>query len=69
MVHHDLQRHPLSTIAKLSERCKITIPTVIKAIEHLLEKNIVQEITGKERHRVFVYKKYLDILNAGIEGI
>lgn len=69
LVYHDLQRNPLSVIAKLAEHCKTTVPTVTKSLQHLIELEIVQEITGKERHRVYVYKKYLDILNAGIGGV
>jgi len=68
MVHHDLQRHPLTTIAKLAQNCNMTIPTVTKSLQHLINKNIVQELTGKERHRIYTYKKYLDVLDAGISG-
>jgi Fic family protein len=69
LVHHDLQRHPLSAITKIAERCKTTAPTVTKALQHLIELGVVQEITGKERHRIYVYQKYLNILNAGIGGV
>lgn len=69
LVHYELQRHPLSAIGKLAKNCNITEPTATKALQHLIEQNIVREITGKERHRVYLYKKYLDILNAGIGGL
>jgi len=68
-VHHDLQKHPLSTIGKLAQNCNMTAPTATKALQHLIEQDIVQEVTGKERHRAYVYKKYLDILSEGIGGV
>jgi hypothetical protein len=30
---------------------------------------IVEEITGKERRRVFIYRRYLDILGSGTEPL
>lgn len=68
MVHHNLQRHPFNDIAKIAEQCHITVPTATKSIKHLMDLGIVNEVTGKGRHRVFAYKKYLDILNEGIGG-
>jgi hypothetical protein len=33
----------------------------------LLESGITRELTGKRRNRLFVYEKYLSILNEGTE--
>lgn len=35
----------------------------------LEELGIVREITGKERHKVFVYKEYMEILSRGTEPL
>jgi hypothetical protein len=33
------------------------------------ELGILREVTGRERHRLFVYENYLEILNEGTEPI
>ncbi len=40
-----------------------------KGIDSLIQLGIIVEITGKKRNRIFVYKKYLDILNKGTEPL
>jgi Fic family protein len=66
IVHHYLEKHSITDIGKIAKHCNITIPTVTKSIQYLEELKIVQEITGKERNKIYVYKKYLDILNDGV---
>jgi len=66
MVHHYMQKHPFSDIGKIAENCHMTPPTVTKSLNHLTKLNVIQEITGKTRHRVYGYKKYLAILEQEI---
>lgn len=66
LVHHYLEKHSLTDIGKISEHCNITIPTATKSIKHLEALGVVKEITGKERHKIYTYQRYLDILNKGI---
>lgn len=66
LVHHYLEKHSGTNIGKISESCKITVPTATRAIKNLETLKIVHEITGKGRHKIYVYQKYLDILNEGI---
>ncbi len=35
----------------------------------MIDLGILEEITGRERHRLFVYRRYLDILNEGTEPL
>jgi len=35
----------------------------------MISLGILHEVTGRERHRLFVYDKYLAILNEGTEPI
>jgi DNA-binding transcriptional ArsR family regulator len=42
-------------------------PTVGKALATLAQLGIVREATGRRRNRVFVYTRYLDLLNQGTE--
>ncbi len=66
LVHHYLEKHFVTDIGKIAEHCNITIPTATKSIKHLETLGIVKEITGKERHKIYTYERYLDILNEGI---
>jgi Fic family protein len=68
-VHAYLQRHPIATTAKLREACNIALPTVLRSLETLELLGIVKEITGKERHKIFVYQHYLGVLSKGTEPL
>jgi len=41
----------------------------MRALKTLEAIHIIKEITGKERHKVFVYNEYLNILSTGTEPI
>ncbi len=66
-VHQYLQHHPVTTTTRIKESCDMSLPTVLRALKTLESLEIVKEITGKERHKVFVYREYLDLLNRGTE--
>jgi len=68
-IHNYLQTRPITTTAKLKEACNISLPTVLRNLATLETLGIVSEITGKERHKIFIYKEYLDLLNKGTEPI
>lgn len=63
LVHHYLQKHPITEAKKILEYCKISLPTANKALQHLTDLSIVQEITGKARNKIYAYQKYLDLLS------
>ncbi|WP_374764798.1 Fic family protein [Yunchengibacter salinarum] len=64
-----LQRHPISKTTKMTELSNLSLPTVLRALNNLEEMGIVKEITGKDRHKVFVYEAYLATLNEGTNPI
>lgn len=66
IIHHYLEKHTFTDIGKIAKHCNVTRPTVAKSIKDLENLNIVKEITGKKRRKIYVYKEYLDILNKGI---
>lgn len=66
IVHHYLEKHSITDIAKIAQHCNMTIPTATKSIKYLEQLGIVKEISGKERKKMYAYQKYLDILNAEI---
>jgi Fic family protein len=67
LVHQTMQRVPICTIARLADQAKLTLPTVSKALDVLVESGIVQEITGRKRSRIYRYDGYMDILSQGTE--
>ncbi len=68
-VHDLMQRRPLVTIQVASKELKLSLPTVGKALERLVDLGIVREVTGKQRRRVFAYRSYLDVLDRGTEPL
>jgi Fic family protein len=66
-VHHELQRRPLSNINTLVSTTGLSTPTIGKAVEALTQLEIVREVTGRRRNRVFAYGRYIDALNQGTE--
>ncbi len=64
-----LVRTPVSTIPQLARRTRLTLPTVAKALEVLLEQKVVTETTGRKRNRIYRYDRYLDILAEGTEPL
>lgn len=66
-VHRYMQRNPIMTIPATAGKLSISAPTVAKSIEHMRKLGLIRETTGKQRRRLFVYDKYLAILNQGTE--
>jgi Fic family protein len=62
-VHDGLQRQPLATVASLSEQLRLTPRTVNKSLQHLMALDVVVELTGRQRDRVFSYHRYVELLN------
>jgi Fic family protein len=55
-------KYPLLSSAALLELHKSTKPKIQRALEHLIELKIIQEVSGKQRHRRYAYPEYLAIL-------
>jgi len=68
-VHEVMQTAPFLTVAKAAARTGLTKPTVTSALDQLQTLGIVQEITEKQRGRVYAYRDYLNILNEGGEPL
>ena len=68
-VFQHMQRNPIVSIPAAAQKIGISAPTVAKSIDHMIKLGILREVTGRERHRLFVYEAYLTILNEGTEPI
>ncbi len=57
-----LPSNPVVTLPLAIELLSVSKPTVIKALDALVEAGILKETSGKRRGRVYAYQKYLDVL-------
>lgn len=64
-----LRRHPIMTIPNAADQLNLTPPTIRSAVESLEALNIVREITGKQRDRIYLYDQYVKILDEGTEPL
>jgi Fic family protein len=55
-----LYRQPMITAADLEKALNITHPTANTLLKYLIELNIIREVTGAQRHRLYVFETYLD---------
>ncbi len=68
-VFHWLQERPIVNASLAAEELGLSFPTASSALEHLRSLQIVQEITGRERNRLYSYQAYVAILNEGTEPL
>lgn len=59
----------MTTIARLANRTGLSIPGATAAVDRLVGLNLVQEVTGRQRGRVFTYAPYVALLGEGTEPI
>lgn len=68
-IHRYLRKHPISNTSNIKERTGLSLPTILRALVELEALDIVKEMSGKERNKVFAYSEYLGILSAGTEPL
>jgi Fic family protein len=57
------QASPIFSIKHAARESKLSFPTASAAIQRLTDTGILQESSGKRRDRLFLYEKYLKVLN------
>jgi Fic family protein len=62
-VHAALKARPISSLPAIRRATGISFPAVASAVELLVSMNVVRELTGKRRNRLFVYDRFLNVLN------
>lgn len=67
-VHDLLKRYAILSVAKGVEQLDVSKQTVSAAVRRLEDLRILREESGRLRHRNWVYRDYVDLLNAGTEG-
>ena len=63
LIYRYAQANPLFAIRSAAREMKVSFPTASGAVARMAEAGILQEASGKRRGRLFVYGKYLDVLN------
>lgn len=66
-VHHALQQRPVASIPLLVQATALSAPTVSAALRLLERLEIVRELTGKRRNRLFGYDRYVALLAEGTQ--
>lgn len=64
-----LKRLPQVSVKLLSQELGMSAPTARSSLKHMVELGILEEIRGKKKDKLYVYRKYLDILEDGTEPI
>lgn len=62
-----LKKLPQVSVPFLAKELKMTAPTVRSALNHMVDLDILKEIGSKQRNKVYIYRRYLDILEIGTE--
>jgi Fic family protein len=68
-VHEALQREPVTTIPRLVARTHLSVPGATAAIERLVALDLVREVTGRQRNRVYSYVSYVSLFSEGTEPL
>ena len=66
-VHDALSARPILSLRAICARTGLSFPASSSAMRLLVDLGIAREITGRPRNRLFVYDRYLAILNEGTE--
>jgi len=66
-LHEALLKRPIATAGWLQENSGLAPATVISGLKRLEKLTLVEELTGKQRDRVYAYRQYIAILNQGNE--
>lgn len=60
---------PQVTVPLLSKELKMSAPTARSALNQLVSVGVLTEMTGMKRDKVYVYHKYIELLEEGAEPI
>jgi Fic family protein len=60
---------PQTTVPIIATKLNMSAPTARRALESMVKLNILAEISGKKRDKIYVYKNYLKLLEEGAEPL
>jgi Fic family protein len=69
LVFEQFARRVLLGVPQILPQLALSAPTVRSAIRTLQDMDILNELTGQRRNRVFAYQRYFEILNEGAQPL
>ncbi len=67
IIHRILLERPIVKAGWLVEKTGISHATINKCLNHLKDLDIISELTGRRRDRIFSYTRFIEILNYGLD--
>lgn len=67
IIFNYLKSHPMCSTNEIKKHTNVSLTTVLRSLDVLTSLNIVKEVTGKERNKIFMYDGYIEILSRGLE--
>jgi Fic family protein len=64
-VHEAIKSRPIQSMPEICRVTRLSFPAASSAMELLVDLGVARELTGRRRNRLFVYRRYLAILNEG----
>jgi Fic family protein len=64
-VHEALKARPILSMPEVARMTSLSYPAASTGMHILMEQEIARELTGRRRNRLFVYDRYLDVLDEG----
>ena len=68
-LHHLMQRSPIIRIPQASTELGINRTSISNCVKRLIEIGMISEITGYQKHRLFRYDRYIELLGEGTEPL
>ena len=68
-IHEALKARPILSLPTVCNATGLSFPAASSGMDLLASLDIARELTGKRRNRLFVYDRYLAILNEGTEAL
>ncbi len=68
-VFSQMQTTPIFSVSRIANTLELSLPTASAAVRNLEGLGVIRELTGRRRGRLFVYRRYLDILSEGTEPL
>jgi len=68
-VHTAFRERPILFLSDICQHTGLSFPAATNGMALLARLYIVRELTGRQRNRLFVYDRYLQILSEGTEPL
>lgn len=59
----ELYKNPVVNVQQVEHMLNVSKPTANSLIRELVEKNVLQELTGMKRNRVFIFYRYINLFS------